>query len=56
MRAIHTGNFQGTPPTGKPVAFSTMSVERIGDGRIVERWVNADFMALMHQLGLIPPP
>ena len=55
-RAIHTGNFQGAPPTGKQVAFRTMSVERIRDGKIVERWVNTDFMALMQQLGLIPPP
>jgi predicted ester cyclase len=55
-RALHTGSFQGAPPTGKQVTFSTMSVERIQEGRIVERWVNTDFMALMQQLGLIPPP
>ena len=55
-RAVHTGNFQGAPPTGKQVAFSTMTVERIRDGKIVARWVNSDFMALMQQLGLIPPP
>ncbi len=55
-RAVHTGNFMGASATGKQVTFSTMSVERIQAGKIVERWVNTDFMALMQQLGLIPPP
>ncbi len=55
-QAVHTGNFMGAPATGKQVTFSTMSVESIRDGKIVERWVNTDFMALMQQLGLIPSP
>jgi steroid delta-isomerase-like uncharacterized protein len=55
-QAVHTGSFMGAPATGKQVTFSTMSVERIEDGKIVERWVNTDFMSLMQQLGLIPPP
>jgi steroid delta-isomerase-like uncharacterized protein len=55
-QAVHTGNFMGASATGKQVTFSTMSVERIQDGKIVERWVDTDFMALMQQLGLVPPP
>jgi predicted ester cyclase len=55
-QAVHTGNFIGAAPTGKQVAFTTMSIERIQDGKIVERWVNTDFMSLMQQLGLVPPP
>ena len=56
VRAIHTGDFQGLSPTGKRIAISGMTVERIRDGKIVERWVNVDYMGLMQQLGLVPPP
>lgn len=56
-RAIHSaGDFQGVPPTGKRVAASAISIERIQDGKIVERWLSYDQIGMMQQLGLIPPP
>lgn len=56
LRAVHTGDFQGLPPTGKQIAIGGHTVERIKDGRIVERWVLIDERGLMQQLGLVPPP
>ncbi len=53
-RAIHSGDYQGLPPTGKQIAFSGITVERIKDGKIVERWASYDMMGLMQQLGLVP--
>lgn len=50
----HTGDFFGLAPTGKPVAVSAVSIERIKDGRIVERWFSQDDLGLMQQLGAIP--
>ncbi len=38
--SIHTGEFQGVEPTGKPVTVTAMVVSRIADGQIVEEWRN----------------
>lgn len=57
MRATHSGGeFQGLPPTGKRVAVSATSFERITDEKIVERRVISDWLGMMQQLGLVPPP
>lgn len=54
--ATHTGNFQGIPPTGKQIKITGIWIDRISDGKIVERWGIVDQMGLMQQLGLIPGP
>jgi predicted ester cyclase len=57
LRAVHSGgDFQGLPPTGKRIAVSGISIERIKDGKIVERRVDSDWWGMMQQLGLIPTP
>ena len=57
LRAVHSrGEFMGVPPGGKEIVLSGISIERIKDGRIVERWVSYDNAGLMQQLGLVPPP
>jgi predicted ester cyclase len=56
-QATHSaGDFQGVSPTGKRVAASGISIERIQGGKIVERWLCYDQIGMMQQLGLIPPP
>ena len=54
-RAIHSGNFQGLPPTGRQVAIGAIIVQRLKEGKIVEYWPLFDMMGLMQQLGLVPP-
>lgn len=56
MRAVHTGDYHGHPATGKQIEMSGLTIERIKDGKIVERWLRYDQMELMQQLGLVPPP
>lgn len=56
LRGIHTGEFQGHPPTGKPVVATGLTLERIQDGRIVERWFNFDTARVLQELGLTTPP
>lgn len=51
----HLGSFLGMAPTGKTVAYTGMDLNRIGRGRIVELWVNYDALALLQQVGLVPP-
>jgi steroid delta-isomerase-like uncharacterized protein len=55
MRGIHTGTFQGHPPTGKPMAATGLTLERIRDGRIVERWFSFDTARVLQELGLTTP-
>jgi predicted ester cyclase len=57
MHAIHNrGDFQGLPPTSKKFDIGGLTIERIKDGKIVERWVYSDRLAVLQQHGIIPTP
>lgn len=55
LRGLHTGTFQGHPPTGKPMAATGLIIERIQEGRIVERWFSFDTARVLQELGLTMP-
>jgi predicted ester cyclase len=50
----HQGVLMGIPPTGVAGQVVGMSMNRIVDGRLVERWGNSDDLGLLQQLGVIP--
>jgi len=50
-RGTHEGTFAGVPATGNRVAWEGISMLRISEGRIAERWFHADTAGLMRQLG-----
>ncbi len=52
LRGLHTGAFQGHPPTGKPIAATGLTLERIRDGKIVERWFSFDTARVLQELGI----
>ena len=54
FRGTHRGEFQGIPPTGKEVAFSSIEIDRMVDGKVAEHWFEMDLLSLMGQLGAIP--
>ncbi len=54
LRATHTADLFGLPPTGKYVEMPGMSVFRVSDGKIVHDIVSEDTMGLMRQLGVVP--
>jgi len=54
LHAVHTGEFQGLPGTGKQIALSQTAIHRIRDGKIAEVWVSSDDISMMQQLGLMP--
>jgi predicted ester cyclase len=56
FRGTHRGEFQGIPPTGKEVAFSSIEIDRMVDGKVAEHWFEMDLLGLMGQLGAIPDP
>lgn len=55
LHAVHTGEFQGMPATGKQILVPQMAIHRIRDGKIAEVWISSDDMGMMQQLGGIPP-
>lgn len=52
----HAGEFQGVPPTGKPVVVPALVIFRFAEGRVVEAWLNAELVGLLMQIGAIPMP
>ena len=52
---IHTGEFMGTPATGKRISVMEIRIYRIAGGKIVEHWGLMDTASLMQQLGNTPP-
>jgi predicted ester cyclase len=56
FRGTHRGEFQGIPPTNKQVAFSSIEIDRMVEGKVQEHWFEMDLLGLMRQLGAIPKP
>jgi predicted ester cyclase len=50
----HQGDFQGIPPTGKPITMAMLRIDSIVNGKVAENWVNFDALGLLQQLGAIP--
>jgi steroid delta-isomerase-like uncharacterized protein len=46
MDATHEHEFRGIAPGGKPVTVTGITILRIASGKIAERWVNWDALAL----------
>jgi steroid delta-isomerase-like uncharacterized protein len=53
FRGTQEGEFMGREPTGRSFEVQNMVFTRFEDGRIVERWVQADTFDMMEQLGHI---
>ena len=51
----HSGTFLGVPPTGRTVAFDTIDVFRVRDGRLTDHWGVADLLGLLIRLGRLAP-
>ena len=56
VRATNTGDFNGIPAAGRPVAWSEIHIYRFEDGKIAELWSGVNFLGLLVQLGVVPRP
>lgn len=54
IRGRHEGELMGTPPTGREVEFSGLTISRCRDGKIEEEWELIDTMTLLRQVGAFP--
>jgi steroid delta-isomerase-like uncharacterized protein len=56
MTGTHQGELMGIPATGKQMKWSGITIVRMQDGQIVERWANVDILGILQQMGVVPPP
>jgi len=54
--AMPTGNFMGIPATGKAYSMAEIHIFRVAAGKVVEHWLQADYLGMMQQLGVMPTP
>jgi len=55
VTGTHTGGpLFGVPASGKTLDWTGIDISRVTDGKITERWLCADILRLMTQLGLVP--
>jgi predicted ester cyclase len=53
-QGTHNGPFLGVAPTGRPIRITGLGVDRLKDGKFVERWVQYDSAGLLQQIGVLP--
>jgi predicted ester cyclase len=49
----HLGNFRGYPPSGKKWQATASAWYQVGDGRIVNAWINWDWLAILEAIGAV---
>lgn len=54
LRATQQAAAMGLPATGLPVSIRAISIFRVVDGKIVERWGLVDALGLLRQIGAEP--
>jgi steroid delta-isomerase-like uncharacterized protein len=53
FRGTHRGEFMGVPATGKRVESSGITIARIANGKLAERWNSSDKYGILQQLGAV---
>jgi predicted ester cyclase len=55
FQGTHAGELMGVSPTGQRVTITLIDINRIENGKLAERWGQADMLGMMRQLGVAPP-
>ena len=56
LTGTQEGDFLGVPASGSRVEITGHSTYHFRDGKVVERWTNADLLGILVQLGAVPAP
>ena len=51
----HEGDLPGAPRTGNEMKMTSITIHRLADGKLVEKWSEKDMIALLQQIGVMPP-
>ena len=52
----HDGDLPGAPRTGNDMKMTSITIHRIANGKLAEKWSEKDMIALLTQLGIMKPP
>lgn len=53
-RCTHLGTLLGFPPTGNKIEFTGITIVRMVNGQIAERWASLDELTMFQQMGALP--
>jgi predicted ester cyclase len=52
----HNGQFYNTAPTRRQVSVTSIGIDRVVNGKIVEGWGEVDMLGLYQQIGAVTLP
>ena len=55
MRGTSKADFLGMPAAGVEITVGGITINRVADGKIVERWGYWDTLGMLRQFGVAPP-
>jgi predicted ester cyclase len=55
-RGKHEADLPGAPRTGNDLHMTSITIHRIADGKLVEKWAEKDVLGFLHQIGVLPAP
>jgi len=50
----HEGDLPGAPRTGNDMKMTSITIHRIANGKLVEKWSEKDMISLLQQIGVMP--
>jgi predicted ester cyclase len=51
----HEGDLPGAPRTGNDLKMTSITIHRIENGKLAEKWSEKDVLGFLQQLGVLPP-
>jgi predicted ester cyclase len=52
----HEGDLPGAPKTGNDLKMTSITIHRIANGKLVEKWAEKDMLGFLRQIGVMPAP
>jgi len=52
----HEGDLPGAPRTGNDWKMTSITIHRIANGKLAEKWSDKDVLGFLQQIGVLPPP
>jgi steroid delta-isomerase-like uncharacterized protein len=52
----HEGDLPGAPATGNDMKMTSITIHRIENGKLAEKWSEKDLISLLQQIGKMPAP
>ena len=53
---MHEGDLPGAPRTGNDLKMTSITIHRIANGKLVEKWAEKDVLGFLQQIGVMPTP